>query len=560
MVQRLLGFFDRELGGLHQAAFFLALSAIGSKLLALLRDRFLASTFGAGKTLDVYYASFILPDYLYNFLLFIVSASALIPLFLEKTSRSRDEGKRFLDNALTAFFALTVVCAAILFFLIPLLAPFIVPGFSADEQAQLIVLSRILLLSPVLLGLSNLISSVIQSLRRFFIYALAPIFYNIGIILGVLVFYRWWGLIGIALGVVSGCLMHVSIQIPSLIKSGFLPWFTLKINKEEIKKIVKLSFPRALGLTFNQFVLTIITAIASVLGPGSIAVFNLAINLQTIPLTIVGMSYGVAAFPTLAQFYVKNEREKFLEHVLIAARHIIFWSFPITVLFIVLRAQIVRAVLGAGAFTWADTRLTAASLAILSLAIASQGLLFLLVRAFYAAGRTKTPLLINFFSSLAVAGGAFLFLWLFKNFGYIRDFFTSLLKVEDVSGVEMLALPLIFALGTIINTFFILIFFQKDFGKIIPGIKKTAMEMSLASVVMAGVVYISLALFARLFDTRTFIGIFLQGFLSGLSGIGAGVLVLRFLKNAELEEIVSSLRSKIWKKAPVVAPEPEKLP
>ncbi len=558
MVQRFLRYFDRELGGLHQAAFFLAMAAIASKLLALLRDRFLAGTFGAGKTLDIYYASFILPDYLYTFLLFIVSASALIPIFLEKISRSHEEGKKFLDNALTAFFAITVVCAAILFFLIPILTPFIAPGFSSGEQGRVVILSRILLLSPLLLGLSNLISSIIQSLRKFFIYALAPVFYNVGIILGVLVFYPVWGLRGVIFGVVAGALMHVSIQVPSLLKSGFLPRFTAKIEKNEIKKIIKLSFPRAIGLTLNQFILTVITAFASLMSVGSIAVFNLAINLQAIPLTVIGMSYGIAAFPALSQFHVKNEREKFLEHVLIASRHIIFWSFPITVLFIVLRAQIVRVVLGAGAFTWADTRLTAASLAIFSLAIAAQGLMFLLVRAFYAAGRTKIPLLINSFSSLIVVGGAFLFFWLFKNFAGTQNFLTGLLRIKDVPGAEILVLPLVFSLGTIINTFLLLIFFQKDFGKIFSGIKKMVIEILFASVIMGVITYIFLALFAHIFDTRTFIGIFLQGFLSGLGGIGAGILVLRFLKNAELEEIVSSL--KIWKGAPVVVLEPEKLP
>ncbi len=243
MVRKFLNFFDRELGGLHQAAFFLALSAIGSKVLALLRDRFLASTFGAGKTLDIYYASFVLPDYLYAFLLFIVSASALIPIFLEKTSQSSEEGRAFLNEVLTVFFIITIACVVILFFLIPYLTPFIAPGFSPAEQNNVIALSRILLLSPLLLGLSNLISSVIQSLRRFFIYALAPIFYNIGIILGVLVFYRFWGLNGIVVGVVFGAFLHFSIQVPTLLKSNFLPRFTSKIRISEIKRIIKLSFP-----------------------------------------------------------------------------------------------------------------------------------------------------------------------------------------------------------------------------------------------------------------------------------------------------------------------------
>jgi putative peptidoglycan lipid II flippase len=560
MVQRFLRIFDRELSGLHQAAFFLAAATVGSKILALLRDRFLASTFGAGKTLDIYYASFILPDYLYTFLLFIVSAWALIPFFLEKISRSEKEGQDFLNEIFTTFFVLAVIFAAILFFLIPYLAPFIAPGFSPDEQSRVIDLSRILLLSPILLGLSNLISGVIQSLRRFIIYALAPIFYNIGIILGVLVFYRFWGFIGVIIGVIVGASLHFFIQIPALLRAGFLPKFTSKVQPGEIKKVVKISFGRGLALTFNQFVLTVITALASLVGPGSIAVFNLAVNLQAIPLTIIGVSYSVAAFPTLAQFYVKDEKDKFLEHILTASRHIIFWSFPIMALFIVLRAQIVRVILGAGAFGWTDTRLTAASLALLSLAIAAQGMMFLLSRAYFAAGRTKTPVMINFFSSLFVIGGAFLFLWIFKNFENIQIFLARVLRVGDVVGAEMLVLPLIFSLGTILNSFLLLIFFQKDFGGLIVGLKKAFFQVLAASAAAALLTYLGLMLFAEILNTRTFIGIFLQGFFSGILGIMAGVIILRFFKSAELEEIVSSLKQKFWRRIFPIAVEPEKLP
>ncbi len=560
MVRKFLNFFDRELGGLHQAAFFLALSAVGSKVLALLRDRFLASTFGAGKTLDVYYASFVLPDYLYAFLLFIVSASALIPIFLEKKSQSSEEGRVFLNEVLTVFFIITVFCIVVLFFLIPYLTPFIAPGFSQADQNNVIALSRILLLSPLLLGLSNLVSSIVQSLRRFFIYALAPVFYNIGIILGVLVFYRWWGLKGVVAGVVVGAFLHFFIQVPTILKSNFFPRFTLKIRMYEIKRIIKLSFPRSLGLTLNQLVMTVITAIASLLGPGSIAVFNLAANLQNIPLTVIGMSYGVAAFPTLAQFHIRNEKEKFLEHVIIAARHIIFWSFPVTVLFIVLRAQIVRVILGAGKFTWVDTRLTAASLAILSLAIVAQGLMFLLVRAFYAAGRTKIPLLINLISSVFVIAGSFIFLRIFENFENFRFFFTRLLRVSDMAGVEMLVLPFIFSLGTILNTFFLWIFFQKDFGQIGFTLKKSFTDALYASLALGVTSYVFLGVFARVFNMKTFAGIFLQGLFAGILGITAAIFVLIFLKNPELAENFSLLRRKLWKQAPIIAPEPEKLP
>jgi len=306
--------------------------------------------------------------------------------------------------------------------------------------------------------------------------------------------------------------------------------------------------------------LTIITAFASLVGPGSIAVFNLAVNLQTIPLTVIGMSYSVAAFPTLAQCYVKNEKEKFLEHIIIAGRHIIFWSFPVSVLFIVLRAQIVRVILGAGKFGWADTRLTAASLALLSLAIAAQGLMFLLVRAYYASGRQKTPLLINLFSSLFIASGSFLSLWFFKNFSSASSAFSRLLRVSDVSGSEMLVLPLIFSLGTVLNAIFLWIFFQKDFGQITQDLKKTLRDMFLTSLIVGFLSYVFLFVFSHVFNIRTFIGIFLQGFLAGILGISGGILTLILLKNEELAEIFSSLKRKFWKQVPVIAPEPEKLP
>ncbi len=151
MVKRLSYFFDRELSGFHQAAFLLAMAAIASKLLALLRDRFLAGAFGAGKTLDIYYAAFIIPDYLYAFLLFVVSANALIPIFLEKMSSPQSDGHSFLNEVFTVFVIIIIASVAILFFATPFLIPFVAPGFSEAEQEQVITLSRILLLSPLLL-------------------------------------------------------------------------------------------------------------------------------------------------------------------------------------------------------------------------------------------------------------------------------------------------------------------------------------------------------------------------------------------------------------------------
>ncbi|MBI2175170.1 MAG: hypothetical protein HYU35_00325, partial [Parcubacteria group bacterium] len=351
----------RELKGVHQAALFLAVSAAGSVVLALVRDRLLASSFGAGPVLDLYFAAFRIPDIVYTISLFFTASTALIPLFLDLQEQGADEAQRFLDSVFTSFLLFTCITASFAFFLIPVLIPIIVPGFSAAEQHTLVTFSRILLLSPLLLGLSNLVSSIIQSHRRFLVYALSPLFYNLGIIVGVVWFYRVMGVFGLAAGVILGALLHLLVQIPTLAKLRYIPRLTAVFSSSLMRRVVTLSFPRALGLSINQIVLLIMTALASAVGAGGIAVFHLAYNLQSVPLSVIGVSYSVAVFPTLARSFVRREQTEFMNIVALALRHILFWSLFATVFFVVLRAHIVRVVLGAGAFGWLDTRLTAAA-------------------------------------------------------------------------------------------------------------------------------------------------------------------------------------------------------
>jgi len=558
-------FLNKETNGLHQAAFLLASASVGAKILAVLRDRLLASSFGAGKVLDIYYASFRLPDLLYVFSLFLVSVTALIPIFLKKREQSR-KGKNLINSVFSVFFASMILSVFVAFILMPFLTPLIAPGFSAEDNDTLVKFSRILLLSPLLLGLSNLVSSVIQSFRRFFAYALSGVLYNAGIIFGLLVLYPKFGLTGIVWGVVLGAALHFLIQVPSLIQLGYFPRLTLNISFFEIKQIIKLSFPRTLGLTLNQLVMVAITAMASFLTAGSIAVFNLASNLQSIPLGVVALSYSVAAFPSLAKNFIKKEKDKFLSSVISGFRHILFWLLPITILFIVLRAQIVRVVLGAGAFTWADTRLTAAALSLFAFSLFAQGLILLLVRAFYAAGKTKLPLMINIVSSFFIVIFSVVSLYLFENFVSLSSLFERFLRVEGVLGVSVLVLPLAFSLGSILNFILLFLFFEREFGKVGVVIKKSVLEILGASVLVGVVAYLSLVGFSFIFDLNTFLGVFAQGLLSGLFAIVVGFFLFKFLKNRELRELVFSLRKKFGKKMlikstlPLGGSEPEELP
>lgn len=554
----MLSLLNREVNGLHQAAFLLAMASVGAKVLAVFRDRLLAGSFGAGKTLDIYYASFRLPDLLYVFSLFIVSITALIPLFLEKNT-TLEKGRYFINGFFTIFFVLMTALVVVIFFLTPYITSIIAPGFSAEDTALLIQFSRILLLSSFLLGLSNLVSCVIQSFRRFFVYALSGVFYNAGIIFGLLFLYPRFGLSGIIWGVVVGALFHFLIQVPSLVHLGYFPKFSFAFHGLELKRLLRLSLPRTLGLTLNQLVLMAITAMASFLAAGSISVFNLASNLQTIPLGIVALSYSVAAFPSLASSFLKNDKEKFLSSVVSSFRHIVFWLLPASVLFIVLRAQIVRVLLGTGAFTWTDTRLTAASFAILTLSLFAQGLILLLVRAFYATGKTKIPLFINVVSSVVTIFFAFGLVLFFKYVGGVQAIFAKFLRVEGVAGISVLSLSLAYSLGTIFNFFVLFSFFKKEFASITIYIKKSIWQIVLVSLIMGAVAYITLAFFDNIFSLATFTGVFMQGFLSGLVALVIGFFLFKFFKNQEFEELVVSFRHKFSKKL-VVKPEPEELP
>ena len=558
MIRRLFNFFHAELKGVHQAALLLGIAAILAKILALLRDRLLAASFGAGETLDIYFAAFRVPDFIYTLSLFITASAVLIPILLSINFKDEDKTGLFLSEIISLFFVAILIILTAAFFLMPFLVRFVAPGFSGASEARLILLSRILLLSPLLLGFSNLFSSVIQSFHRFFIYALSPILYNFGIILGIIILYPKFGISGLAWGVIIGSFFHFAIQFPSLIKLGFFPKLVFPKFTPSLRHLLRLAFPRTLGLGFNQIVLIAITAFASFLGNGSITVFNFSYNLQSVPLTIVGLSYSVAAFPTLARLFLKNKKDEFLKSVETAARHIIFWSLPFSVLFIVLRAQIVRSILGAGAFGWVDTRLTAAALAIFSVSIVAQSLILLFVRSFYAAGKTAKPLLINALSSLFIVALIPVFLYFLKFQEKFGEILGIILRVSDITNINILVLPLAFSIGAVLNVFLLWIYFQKDCGMKYFLLKKSFFQVLSASLLMSIVTYWTLRIFDNIFNINTFAGIFFQGFLAGVSGIIIAFFVLLFLKNKEIIEIISSLRTKFWK-APVIVQEPEKM-
>lgn len=552
MVKKFLNIFYKEYGSINQAAILIGFFTLLSQILGLVRDRSLAHVIGPSSDLDIYYSAFRIPDFMYVTVASLVSITVLVPFLIKKLDQEEDgkkQAKKFLSDVFSIFMLLIIVVSIVLYILLPYIAHYITPGFNSDEQIKMIQVSRIMLLSPIFMGISNLFGSVTQLFRKFLVYALCPVMYNLGIIIGVLVFYPMFGVNGLAIGVVIGAFLHLSIQIPVMIKDGMMPRLSFFVDFGQVKKVFALSLPRTLGLALNHIALIAIVAQASMIKEGSISIFNLSLALQSVPLGIIGASYSVAAFPTLAKLFSKQNYESFLEHIGTAARQIIFWSLPVAFLFIVLRAQIVRVILGSGSFSWADTRLTAAALALFVVSLVSQSMILLFTRGFYAAGKTTRPLVVNFVTAGFIIVFSYLLLWCFNTFPIFQYFIESLFRVNNIKGTAILMLPLAYSLGTMINFFLLWILFKKDFLKenSYSFMNKTLFQSFLASFFIGYTAYLLLEIGAKIFDLNTFFGVLAQGLLAGIGGVIVGIGVLLLIKNQEIKEIIKALKTKFWK-------------
>lgn len=510
----------KKSNSIFSGAFILAIFGLLSRLIGLLRDRILASKFGAGSELDVYFAAFRIPDFIYNILIIGVISASFIPIFSYYLNINKEKAEKFLNALLSFMFYLLIIICLLLVIFVPYIIKLVVPGFEGEKLKLTILLTRLMFLSPILFGLSSILGGVLQTFRYFLIFAFAPIFYNLGIIFGIVFLTKFFGVLGLAFGVILGAFFHLLIQVPCIYYAGFRPRLVLNIFHPGIFKLIKLGLPRIVGLAASQINLWVITAIASTFSVGSLAIFNLVSNIYYFPAGIFGISFALSAFPVLSENFAKNEKTKFISNLSSTLRQILFYTMPISIFFIILRAHIVRIVLGAGKFDWTATRLTAASLALLGFSIFALGLISLLVRAFYASYNTKTPTLISVFSVILNIVFSFSFVFILEKSQFIKNIFASLLRVSDLPDIRILGLALAYSLATILNFLLLLLFLRKMLGTI-DGRKifKSFLKILFSSVIAGFVIYLSLNLTAPFINTKTFIGVFLHALTASFFGI-----------------------------------------
>lgn len=548
MVGRVVSLVFKEVRGLHQAAYILAIFAIASQILAIVRDRLLAHVFGAGPELDLYYAAFRIPDLLFVLFASVLSIYVLLP-FVNRAVADHGEpaGAAVLSQVFTLFLISYTLIAVLLAMTAPWYVPILFPGF-VGQYTILISMLQILLLQAFLLGISNLCGVITQAASRFVLFAVSPLLYNLGIIFGILVLYPALGLPGLVWGVVIGALLHLLIQLPFIIRSPFRFSVTSSVNWSRIGKILSVAIPRGMTLSVNQLLLLLFTGMATTMAAGSVAVFQFAFNLQSVPLAVIGMSYSVAAFPALSRLLAEGRQSEFNVQLVTALRHILFWSIPVMVLIIVLRAQIVRVLLGSGAFDWADTRLTAAVLALFVTSLVAQAALLLIIRALYAGGRTIIPLITVVCSAVVSVIAVILLRYVFVTNTSFEVFIKELFRLENVFGTEVLILAGGYALSQILQLLALLFVSSRIFSLSYRPLLRLLLQAAFAGLAGGVASYGMLYFVVSGINQETFIGIALQGFVAGVVGVMATIAVYILCKTEELFEIYDSFACRIRRK------------
>ena len=534
------------------AAGILAASSAVNGFLALWRDRLLAGSFGAGESLDIYFAAFRIPDFIYGILIAGGIIAVFLPLFSEYFSQGKERGWYFTNVVLNSFLVLLILLCLIFLIFTPFIIQFITPGFSQDNKAQTVFLTRIMLLSPFFFVLSSIFSGILHYFNRFLIYSSAPILYNSGIIFGILFFVPYFGLTGLAYGVILGAFFHLAVQIPPVLLAGFKYQPVFNFKEPGLKKIFKLMVPRIIGAGASQLNLIIITAIASTLVSGSIAIFNFSNNLQKFPVELIGLSVATASFPVMARIWAAGQRKIFLTKFFLVFQQTLFIIIPLSLLIFLLRAQLVRIILGTGNFGWLETRLTAASLGVFSFALFTFCLIPLLNRAFFSLQDTKTPVIIGVITIVLNIALSFVFIWFlgFPNIFY--NFLVNLLKLQGINNIQIIGLPLAFSLSGAFNFALLFVFFHKKIKKLVPGgiriLKEKIQEffeslrkILIASGLMTIFTYYSLYLLAPFLDMQTFLGVFGQAVIAGFLGVFSYVFISSVLESSELKNFKLSI-------------------
>ncbi len=400
-----------------------------TKILGFWKLRIFAQLFGASHELDIFWAAFTIPDIIFMVLVAGSINAAIIPILTDELyDKGKREFNRLFRQLTTVFFFLCIVIVFGMFVFAPQITNWVVTneyahkilnsGYRIDQSDYSLFLNlfRIGLLSPLFLSVSAFVTAYLQVRKQFFITTLAPLFYNLAMMLGtyILVVYFKFDVTAIAISAVIGSVIHLLIQIPLLIKhykedDGISISVKEIVQNSNIWKAFKLAFPRMISILGEQFNTIVNTFISFTLTAGALSAYRFASSLHLFPINIIGSAVAQVALPDLAKYSCQKEEGNFKKILNDSIQLSLYLIFPLVGIMLVLRLPIVRLVYGTGAFDWQDTLLTAWCLALLTVSIVGQTVVQILLRAFYALKNTWRPLVaISFGIIINLLGAYFL--------------------------------------------------------------------------------------------------------------------------------------------------------
>ena len=380
------------------AAGIVAAGFLASRLLGLLRSVAIAEAFGTEPELGAYFVAFRVPDLIFQVLAGATLSAAFIPTFSRVVQAGGErEGWRLASSVLNLISVATFAAAALAFVLAPLVVPLLAPGLGEESgrEAELrdlaVELTRLMLLSPLLFGISGMVTGILNARQHFLAPAVAPLLYNLGIIFGAVVLAERWGVHGLAWGVVLGSIGHLLVQLPALRAVGMRWRPSFAVASEGVREVLRLMGPRVLGLAAAQVNLVVVVFFASFVSDEAISAVNFAFLMMLLPVGVIGMAISTAAFPVLARQGAAGQLERLGRSLDATLRMILFLAIPASVGLVLLAEPAVRLLLQRGAFDAGSTELVVDALVIYGLGVWAHASIEIVSRGFYALSDTRTP-------------------------------------------------------------------------------------------------------------------------------------------------------------------------
>lgn len=482
-------FIFAEQGGIITSTLILSSMIVLSRIFGFLRYRILSGYFEK-ELLDVFFASFRIPDLVFEILITGALTSSFIPIFI-KYQQNKKELEMIVSSIINILSIALICFTALLFLFLDFLIPTITPGFSAEKIRLVVLYSKILLIAQLpFLVYGNFLTGIAQANKTFFISAVAPVLYNVMVILITFFFARQLQLLAPIIGVIVGSFVFFIIQIPVLMTLKLTYFFRIQITNG-VREFFSMIGPRILTVLLAQIDTTIDLTLSSLLGAGSYTIFYFAQHLQLLPVSVVGIAFGQASLPYLTEMHEKNKTDELKNIIVSSILNLFFLTIPFMGFFIVARTPLVRMFFGGEKYDWYATVQTAYALSYFALSLPFHAIYYFLTRCFYALLDSKTPFIMSLIT-IAINTG-------------LSVFFVLFLKLP------VWGLALSFSISMIINVLLLLLLLSlKISGLDLWSLLKNSLKIILSLSIAFPLTYFFIKLTDGLvFDTTRTINVFL---------------------------------------------------